>query len=210
MLLAIVLILAAVTVAFVTRRRELARHRPKVSAPLPGNTLGTAEMWEYEVTSGDEAHVRMRASSFRQIQDPSRILLKDLEMQVRNLKTDTFDLVKTAETSFDTANNLMYAEGDVEIRVRLPLDGSEPDKKMIIHSTGVHFDTKSQKVWTERHARMEFDGGEGEGDGASYDPATHVIEVEQRGEDPLAGRGRRGADGARSRACGVSRAGLDD
>ncbi|MGO9243083.1 MAG: LptA/OstA family protein [Bryobacteraceae bacterium] len=177
MLLAIVLMLAAVTAAFVTRRRELARHRPKVSAPLPGNTLGTAEMWEYEVTSGDEAHVRMRASSFRQIQDPSRILLKDLEMQVRNLKTDTFDLVKTAETSFDTANNLMYAEGDVEIRVRLPLDGSEPDKKMIIHSTGVHFDTKSQKVWTERHARMEFDGGEGEGDGASYDPATHVIEV---------------------------------
>jgi lipopolysaccharide export system protein LptA len=162
---------------FVTRRRDQARHRPNVSAPLPVNTLGTAEMWEYEVTSGDEAHVRMRASNFRQIENPSRILLKDLEMEVRNLKTGTFDLVKTAEASFDTATNLMYSEGDVEIRIRLPMDGSEPDKKMIIHSTGVHFDTKSQKMWTERHARMEFDGGEGEGEGATYDPATHVLEV---------------------------------
>ena len=86
-------------------------------------------MWEYEVTSGDEAHVRMRASNFRQIENPSRILLKDLEMEVRNLKTGTFDLVKTAEASFDTANNLMYSEGDVEIRIRLPLDGSEPGQE---------------------------------------------------------------------------------
>jgi len=177
LLLAIVLILVAVTVVFVTRRRELARLRPKVSAPLPVGTLGTAEMWEYEVTSGDEVHIRMRAKSFRQIQDPPRILLQNMEMEVRNFKSGTRDLVNTAEASFDTNANQLYSEGEVAIQVRLPIDGSPPDHKMIIHSTGVYFDTKSQRMWTDRHARMEFDGGEGEGDGASYDPATHVIEV---------------------------------
>lgn len=176
LLLAILLLSVAVAAIFLLRREELTRQRPKPSTPLPANTSATADMWEWEVRKND-VQVRMRARSFRQIHDPSAVLLSGVRLEIRNTTAGTYDLINSAEANFDPASGQLYADGAVEIRMRLPLAGGEPAKKMIIHSSGVHYDSKSQRAWTERHAIIEFDGGDGAGDGASYDPGIHAIEL---------------------------------
>lgn len=176
LLLAILLLSVAVTAIFVAQREDLTRHRPKPSTPLPDNTSATADMWEWQVRKND-IQVQMRARSFRQIHEPSTVLLTDLELEIRNTEAGTYDLIKSHEANFDTASGQLYSEGAVEIRMRLPIAAGQPWKKMIIHSSGVHYDSKSQKAWTDRHATMEFEGGNGEGDGASYDPGVHAIEL---------------------------------
>jgi lipopolysaccharide export system protein LptA len=176
LLLAILLLSVAVAAIFLLRREDLSRHRPKPSQPLPANTSATADMWEWEVRKND-VQVRMRARSFRQIHEPSTVLLSGMQMEIRNTAAGTYDLINSAEANFDTGGGQLYADGAVEIRLRLPISGEAPAKKMIIHSSGVHYDSKSQRAWTERHATIEFDGGEGEGEGASYDPGVHTIEL---------------------------------
>jgi lipopolysaccharide export system protein LptA len=176
LLLAILLLSVAVTAILLVQRENLSRRRPKPSIPLPDNTSATADMWEWEVRKND-IQVRMRARSFRQIHEPSTVLLTDLELEIRNTEAGTYDLIKSGEANFDTASGQLYSDGPVEIRMRLPLASGGTWKKMIIHSSGVHYDSKSQRAWTERHATMEFEGGDGEGDGASYDPGVHAIEL---------------------------------
>ena len=46
---------------------------------------------------------------------------------------------------------------------------------MHIKSSGVHFDARTTKVWTDRVAMFEFDKGNGASTGASYDPQIHEL-----------------------------------
>jgi lipopolysaccharide export system protein LptA len=176
LLLAILLLSVAVAAIFLFRREELTRRRPKPSTPLPANTSATADMWEWEIRKND-VQVRIRARSFRQIHEPSTVLLEGVQLEIRNTTAGTYDLINSSGANFDAGSGQLYADGAVEIRMRLPLAGGEPGKKMIIHSSGVNYDSKSGRAWTERHATIEFDGGEGEGVGASYDPGVHAIEL---------------------------------
>src|SRR5450755_3533670 len=160
LLLAILLLSIAVATIFLLRREELTRRRPKPSIPLPANTSATADMWEWEIRKND-VQVRMRAHSFRQIHEPSTVLLNGVKLEIRNTAAGTYDLINSAEANFDAGSGQLYADGAVEIRMRLPIAGGEPAKKMIIHSSGVHYDSQSGRAWTERHATIEFDGGEG-------------------------------------------------
>ena len=176
LLLAILLLSVAVTAIFLLRREELTRRRPKPSPPLPANTSATADMWEWEVRKND-VQVRIRARHFQEIHDPRSVLLKGVQLEIRNPAAGTYDLINSSEASFDLGTKQLYSDGAVEIRMRLPIGGGEPAKKMIIHSSGVHYDSQSGRAWTERHATMDFDGGVGEGDGASYTPGLHAIEL---------------------------------
>ena len=188
LLLAILILSVAVAAIFLLRRQELTRRRPQSSPPLPANTSATADMWEWEIRQND-VQVRLRARSFRQIHEPSTVLLNGVQLEIRNTTAGTYDLINSAAAIFDPASGQLFADGAVEIRMRLPIAGGDPPKKMIIHSSGVNYDSKSQKAWTERHATFEFDGGEGEGVGASYDPGVHAIQLDTAVKMHWKGRG---------------------
>ena len=179
LLLAIVVLTAVVAAVFLTRRKEQARERPVVSAPLPDNTASTAEQWEYDVRNGDEVRVRMRARSFSQIREPSTFLLSGVEMEVRQADKGTYDLIRSAAATFDTGSGQLYSDGDVEIQMGLPLGGGPAEKRQTIRGSGVYFDTKTERTWTSRHTQIETDNGVVQGDGAVYEPAAHTIELQQ-------------------------------
>lgn len=176
LLLAILLLSVAVTAIFLVQREDLSRRRPKPSIPLPENTSSTADMWEWELRQST-VHVRIRARHVQQVHQPSSMLLHGVELEIHNTIAGTYDLIKSSEANFDLGSGQLYSEGAVEIRMRLPIAGGPPAKKLIIYSSGVHYDSKSQRAWTDRHAKLEFDGGEGQGEGASYDPGVHAIEL---------------------------------
>ncbi len=178
LLVAILLIAGTVSAVFVAQRGEQRRARPPLSAPLEPGTSATAEDWEYEIKDGDRPKARIRAREFRQVKEPSAFLLAGMEMRIYGEDPETYDLVRSARASFDTADGVMYSEGEVEITMGLRADGSGGGRPVAIRASGVSYDARTSRVWTDRHAEFELEGAEGESMGASYDPQTRELRME--------------------------------
>jgi len=189
LLLAIVLITGAVSAVFIAQRGEQRRARPPLAAPLSSDTAATAEDWNYEIKEGDRPKARIRAREFRQVREPSAVLLAGMEMRLYGEDPATYDLVRSERASFDTGDGLMYSEGEVEITMGVRVDGSGGGRPVKIRATGVSYDARTSKVWTERHAEFELEGAEGSSTGASYDPLTKELRLEADAVVRWAGRG---------------------
>ena len=189
-LLALALIVGFVAATYFTQRDILRGQRPKASAPLPINTTATADGWDYDIKDGSRTKVRIHARTFRQVKEPSTFMLEGLEMRIFARSGDRYDLVKSARASFDIATGLMHSEGDVEILMNLPTEGHPAGRLLKIGSSGVSVDVKTSRVWTEMHAAFEFDKGDGEATGASYDPVSRELRMNSnvklnwRGSEP--------------------------
>lgn len=178
LLVAILLIAGTVSAVFVAQRGEQRRARPPLSAPLDSGTSATAEDWEYEIKDGDRPKARIRAREFRQVKEPSAFLLAGMEMRIYGQDPATFDLVRSARASFDTSDGVMYSEGEVEITMGVRADGSGGGRPVKIRASGVSYDARTSRVWTDRQAEFELEGAEGESTGASYDPQTRELRME--------------------------------
>lgn len=190
-LLAIVGIVATVSSIYIARKRAIQKARPNISTPLPINTASTASQWEFEIKSGERAKIRVRARKFEQIKRPSKFLFEGMELEIRDVDSPRYDLVKSERASFDQDGGLMYADGDVEITMNLNQEtGAPAGRLMKIHTSGATLDVRSSHVSTDRKATFEFDQGQGECVGAMYDPSTR--ELFMRSEVRLDWRG---ADG---------------
>ena len=174
-LLAIVAILGSVTSIFITQKRALRRNRPHASAPLPANISATAQKWEYEMTSGDQAKIILRAEHFEQVKNPDVFRLDGLEMEIHDRKGKRYNLVKSALATLDQQNGLMYSEGDVEITMHVPEENQPPGRIIKIRTSGATFEVKTARVSSERHVDFETDMGRGECLGAIYDPTNHEL-----------------------------------
>lgn len=189
LLAAIVLIAGTVSAVFLSQRGEQRRARPPLSAPLSPDTTATAEDWQYEIKDGDRPKARIRAREFRQVKEPSAFLLAGLEMRIYGEDAGKFDLVRSERASFDAAGGLMYSEGEVEITMGVSADGSHAGRPVKIRASGVSYDARTSKVWTERHAEFELEGAEGSSTGASYDPVTRELRLESDAVVVWVGRG---------------------
>ncbi len=188
-LLAIVSIIGVVSSIFIAQRKVIRRNRPHTSAPLPANTAFDSPAWEWEKTSGDKTRLKIRSKHMQQIKDPPAILFEDLEMEIHDKTGAKYDLVKSKRASLDQQGGLMYSEGEVEITTNLGVDGAPSGRLLKIRTSGVTLDVKSSKVTTERAASFEFDQGNGECIGATYDPSNRVlymkseVKLDWRGKD---------------------------
>lgn len=178
LLLAIVLISAFTAITYVTQRKAARQRRPHLSAKLPPNISATADMWEWEIKEGDRPKCRLRAKKFQQIKDPPMYMLEDLDMEIHKPGATTLDLVKSKKASFDVEKGILYSEGEVELTLNVPQPGQPPHgRQLTIHSSGVTFESKTNKVYTQRHATFSFDDGDGEATGAIYDPTAKELQM---------------------------------
>lgn len=175
LLLAIAALATFVASTFITQRDVLNRNRPASAKPLPDNTSATAQDWEYDIKEGHRTKVNLRARSFQQIKEPSTVLLQGLQMRIFDKEGKKFDLVKTASATFDAATGVLYSEGEVDITMNLPQEDQPAGRLLHIRSSGMTFEVSTSKVWTDRHATFDFDRGNGEATGATYDPATREL-----------------------------------
>jgi lipopolysaccharide export system protein LptA len=88
---------------------------------------------------------------------------------------DKFDLVRSAAATYFDSEGRLYSEGDVEITLGEPTEGTPPPSLISIKSSGVTFNTDSGKADTERAATFLFKNGEGHSTGASYDPPSKEL-----------------------------------
>jgi lipopolysaccharide export system protein LptA len=78
----------------------------------------------------------------------------------------------------------MYAEGQVEITLAVPVEGQPARQLVQIKSSGVTFDVKTgqEYVTTDREAHFTFANGTGQCVGASYDPAKRELHLRNHAE----------------------------
>jgi lipopolysaccharide export system protein LptA len=177
LLLAIVLIVGAVGTLYFRQRSSAAGHPVAAPKPLPLNTDATATDW----TWSDGRSVTVRARRFRLANNPQRVELEDVELRLAQ-KDGKYDLVRSASAEFDPAAQTLYSDGEVEITKSVPAEGVPIGRLLKIRSSGVTYDNKGGRVWTDRAAAFTFDAGDGACVGASYDPALGDIVMKSQVE----------------------------
>lgn len=193
LLLAAMAALAAL-VGWVYWRERAARlaGRPAPPAPLPQNTAAVASQWEYEIKSGGQSRILVRASHFEQVKDPPLIRLKDLEIEIRELDGPRYDLVRSPSGTFRQAEGALTAEGEVEITLGLRRPPAEPAPRLMkIRTRAVSLDAQTNRTWTTEPAEFEFGLASGRCVGASYDPNAREIVMEAEAELRWASAGGR-------------------
>lgn len=192
--LAILFILIAVGTTYYARLKQLATNAPAVPKRLPQGTEGSAQDWVYRKTQDGRNIFYIKAKGFEQVE--GKIRLTGVELHVFDKGGAKYDNVKSASAEFDEKGNELYSDGDVEIVMGVPAD--KPDDQppsgrlMTIKTSGVHFDSKTDKANTDRPASFGFDRGEGKCVGAEYDPNTRelhmksAVELNWRGANPAA------------------------
>jgi lipopolysaccharide export system protein LptA len=190
-LLAILAVAAAVGIAFKIQREQQAGRAPVLPKPLARNLQAASKDWVYFKGEGDHPIVEIRARDMERIEEPAaKVSLRQVELKLYHKDGREYDHVKSDTAEFDEAAGALFAEGEVEITLAVPADGSTKERLLAIRSSGVRFDAATGVAVTDRPARFYIDLGEGEAVGASYDPATRELVLKShvsliwRGHDP--------------------------
>jgi lipopolysaccharide export system protein LptA len=196
-LAAITIIVVAVASTYYSRLARLEKEAPARPQPLRAGLDATAEGWRFrktdDVRRGPNGApcpvIEVLAKSFEQIKEPSSYQLGGVELKIFHDCGETYDDVKSAKASFDTASGLLYSEGEVEITMGVA--GNQPaagGRLVKIVSSGVHFETQTGKVFTDKPAHFTFENGDGKAVGADYDPNNRQLHM--KSEVVLNWRGR--------------------
>src|SRR5580700_8067969 len=83
----------------------------------------------------------------------------------------------TAYATMTTGDHKLYAPGDVQITLDVPVAGDPPHPLTSITTSGINFDSESGQAVTDRHVSFTFEEGDGTATGAAYDPSTHSLNL---------------------------------
>jgi lipopolysaccharide export system protein LptA len=167
-----------------TRMRENAPGRPE---PLKSGIDLSAEGWHIRKTDHGRPVVEVKARSFQQVKEPSSLQLEGVELKLFHEDGQSYDQVETAKASYDEGTGVLYSEGQVQI-TRGVTEGADLSRLVKIVSSGVHFETKTGKAYTDRLATFTFDRGDGKSVGADYDPTNRQLHMKSEVELNLRGK----------------------
>lgn len=190
LLLAIVLILGGVAAAYLRQKARLGEQATPTPPALPVNTEAAQSDWVYHKYDGKRHVAEVRAKGMRQVNDPPRLELEQVELRLFKPDETRYDRIRSAKAHLDQSNDKMYSEGAVEITMGVPAEGAPPVRLLSIRSSGVTFDVKTGRATTDRLASFTFELGEGKAMGAVYDP--NLSELILKSEVELHWRGANG------------------
>jgi lipopolysaccharide export system protein LptA len=186
LLVAMAVIVGGVAFKYRARKLALEHEAPAKPAPLANTLNSTAEDWQ--VSEADQKTGRkrydIRAKNMETLADSSRVDLKGVTMRIYSKDGDSYDLVKSAAATFDTNTKNLYSAGETEITVGLPVEGQPSPDHMptVIKTSGVSFDSNTNRADTDQPSTFVFAKGEGKATGATYDPTTQSLQMKHNVE----------------------------
>ena len=177
LLVAMAAILGGVVYQYRAQKRLLARDTPVAPAPLPADLKSSAEHWHYRDTDLKTGRTKsdIDAEGFQQVKDDSRANLRNVTLKIYGKDGKTYDLVKSAAATFNTAEKTLYSQGDVEITLDLPVQGPPATQPTIVKTSGLTCDSNTGRVDTDQPSSFVFQKGDGKSIGATYDPSSHEL-----------------------------------
>src|SRR5215471_3643299 len=177
LLLAIVAVLAGLGVIYRVQKRNLQDRAPARPAMLPTSISGSREEFQYAHTDAGRTTWEISAHKLTQEQGTNQVRLDQVELKIYNKTGEEYNLVKCARAEFDQSGSRLYSEGEVEITLRVPVNGQPLRPLVNIKSSKVRFDVKTGKAETDRPTTFTFENGDGKAVGASYDPTTRELHL---------------------------------
>jgi lipopolysaccharide export system protein LptA len=175
LLVAMVLIAAAVFGIYRAQRIYQRSQRRATPPSIPLDAKTTARDWEWG-QSGEQT-VKLTAANMKTSADSERAELNDIELRIYTKDGQHYDRVKSAYATLTTADHKLYAPGDVQITLDVPVQGDPPHPLTSITTSGINFDSESGQAVTDRHVSFTFEEGDGTASGAAYDPNTHNLNL---------------------------------
>src|SRR5260370_18309129 len=174
LLVAIAVILGTVSLKYQAQKRILAGMVTPRPAALSADLSASSQHWSYRNKDLKTGRIiaDIDAESMEQPTDASRVELKKVTMKIYSKLGQTYDLVKSAAASFNTTDRSLYSQGEVEITLNLPIEGSPAKQPTVIKSSGVTFDSNTGRADTDQPSSFVFEKGDGKATGDTYDPAT--------------------------------------
>jgi len=178
-LVAIAAILYGVGLTYRAQKKVLREQAPPQPAALPTELNSSAQHWHFTDTDLKTNRViaEIDAEDFRQVKDSDRVDLKNVTISIPNKDDATNDVVKSAAAAFFSSDHHLYSEGKVEITLRVPKEGPPSRTLVSIQSSGVNFDSETYRAETTRPSTFIFQNGDGRSTGATYDPTTHELHM---------------------------------
>jgi lipopolysaccharide export system protein LptA len=179
LLVAIAAILGGVGLTYRAQKKVLREQAPPQPAALPTELNSSAQHWHFTDTDLKTNRViaEIDAEDFRQVKDSDRVDLKNVTISIPNKDDATNDVVKSAAAAFFSSDHHLYSEGKVEITLRVPKEGPPSRTLVSIQSSGVNFDSETYRAETTRPSTFIFQNGDGRSTGATYDPTTHELHM---------------------------------
>jgi lipopolysaccharide export system protein LptA len=179
LLVAILLVLAAVARIYQVQRTVSRSQRRAVPAAVALDTKSEGQDWEWGQSANGQPQVKLFAKSMKQSADLARAELEDLELRIYQKDGLHYDRVKTATATFTTDEHKLYAPGDAQITLDVPVTGEPAHQLTSITTAGINFDSTTGQAVTDKHVSFTFENGDGTCTGASYDPTQHRLDLHE-------------------------------
>ncbi len=172
-----------------TLRRSKADRTPRDLPPiLNASDSGLALQgwrWTKDDPQTNRPIVRAYADSFRATSNPSALELHGLAFKQFNKKDDTYTYIKAAKAHLDERSQVLTSEGPVSIVMNVPVDKDAEDKaelakRVQVYTSGVTYNTKTLKAYTDQPATFVFPNGSGKSTGLEYDPTTKLLHLKSQ------------------------------
>lgn len=177
LLVAMIVIAGAVFAIYQSQQGFQRRHQAAVPPAIPLDAKTMAQDYEWGQSANGLPRVDLRARNMKQSADAEHADLSDVELRLYASDGKHYDRVKTATASMTTATHKLYAPGDVQITLQVPVSGDPPHRLTSITTSAINFDSESGQAVTDRHVAFTFEEGDGTADGAAYDPSSHNLNL---------------------------------
>jgi len=191
LLVAIAILLISAGLLYRTYRSAQQSRSPVAPTPLPPETSAVAVGYHWSKTNQGRTEVELNAKSFRQIRNPNRLLLEGVEALIYDPSGERFDRFTTHQAEFGAEEGTLYADGDVEIQAGEPARPGVSTRRVHVRTSGLRYDSRTGRAWTDRTAKFRFENGEGESLGAAYEPEYREFLL--RSHSRIVWQGREGA-----------------
>lgn len=177
LLVAMVLIAAAVLGIYNAQRIVQRAHQRKVPPAIPLDTKTGAIDWEWGQSSNGLIAAKITAKSYKLSTDNEHAEITGIELRIYAKDGKHYDRVRSGFATLTMSNHRLYAPGDVQITLDVPVAGDPPHQLTSITTSAINFDSESGQAVTDKHVAFTFEEGDGTATGAAYDPNAHSLNL---------------------------------
>ena len=177
MLVLIAVIAAGVFHVYRLERQAGKRSQRPVPPMMAMGDKANAKKWEWTTSANGKPSVDVTADEYVLAADSKTARLKGVELRIYQKNGEHYDRVRSDYAEFKRDDNKLYAPGEAEITLDVPVKGEPKHPLTSIKAAGINFDSDTGKAVTDKHVAFTFENGGGVCEGASYDPETHEIHL---------------------------------
>jgi len=177
LLVVIAAVLYGVVATYQTKKKAIQAQVLPTPQPLPPEIAATSEhvVWSQKDQKTGCKQVDILAKNMNEAKDSGRDDLEGVTLYIYHQCEAKYDVVESAQASFFQSESRLYSEGEVRISLGERDADETPTSLATIITSGVTFDSETGHADTDRPTKYLFKNGDGESNGATYDPPSREL-----------------------------------